>query len=478
VSADLRAEAEAAAQADPIARLEWERLSPEEQDLAVAGAAEWRKGVEASARRVGMSIAEYLDLVDPVDSALVDDWPAPPDPAVYRGPLGEITMAVASSTEADPVGILGTMMVMFGVACGGGRTLYQGSLQRANLSVLLAGETGFRGRKGTGLDIGRAVFRLAYHELEDLWLVGVASGEAIAGHLQRHEGEERVLIVESEFGRLLTVMNRQDSTLSPVLRNAWDGVPLGHARSRDESLVTRHHVGILGHITPVELAAKLTSVDAANGFLNRLLVLAVRRANVIPFPTAPDSLVARFVEPLHRAIIEAQTPAELAFDGPARNRWEDFYADLAIEPRFGLSGALTGRHEAQVARLALVYALSERSGVVGVDHLNAAIALANYSRRSITWAFGDSTGNRHADVLRGMLAEGEVPWDEARRGLGLRTAADMTDVVAVLVAARLAEVVTLPRQGGGRPLRVIRANGAKVARGMRERMTSLNAGTL
>ena len=51
-----------------------------------------------------------------------------------------------------------------------------------------------------------------------------------------------VLLVEPEFGRLLTIMNREGSTLSAVLRNAWDGVPLGHARARDESLVARHHV--------------------------------------------------------------------------------------------------------------------------------------------------------------------------------------------------------------------------------------------
>ena len=160
---------------------------------------------------------------------------------------------------------------MFGSACGEGHSLYQGSSQRSNLSILLVGETGFRGRKGTALDVARSVFRLSYPELDKLWLVGVASGEAITGHLSRHEDEERVLIVEPEFGRLLTIMNREGSTLSAVLRNAWDGVPLGHARARDESLIARHHVTLLGHVTPVELRAKLADADAANGFANRLL---------------------------------------------------------------------------------------------------------------------------------------------------------------------------------------------------------------
>jgi Protein of unknown function (DUF3987)/Bifunctional DNA primase/polymerase, N-terminal len=391
-------------------------------------------------------------------------WPDLPADAAYHGVLGDIALAVAPFSEADPVGVLGTGIAMFGSACGEGQALYQGSMQRTNSSIVLVGETGFRGRKGTALDVMRSVFALAYPDLADLWLVGVASGEAIAGHLGRHELEERVLIVETEFGRLLTIMNREGSTLSAVLRNAWDGVPLGHARSRDESLVTRHHITLLGHITPVELRAKLTDTDSANGFANRLLFLAVRRTRLVPFPTSPDEHVRGFIEPLHKAIIEARVPRELFFDAAARDRWEDFYAELGRTPRLGLAGAVTGRHEAQVARLALVYAVADRSTAIGVAHLEAAIALADYARRSATWALGDSTGNRHADVLRRMLADGELGWDEAKRALGLRTAADMAEAVSVLVDAGLAELISVAPPGGGRPRRVLRAKGAKGAK--------------
>jgi hypothetical protein len=477
--------------ADPTAPddLRYPVPEPELTPERAARAASWTAAVEASARRAGYdSIAAYLDAADrlgfdpatgPPDAEPEPEtvWPDPPADAAYHGVLGEIARAVAPHTEADPVGVLGTLLAMFGAACGGYRTLYQGSQQRTNLSVLLVGATGFGGRKGTALDQGRAVFRLAYPDLDGLWLVGVASGEAITGHLGRHESEERVLIVETEFGRLLTIMNRQDSTLSPVLRNAWDGVPLGHARARDESLVIRHHVTMLGHVTPVELRAKLTDVDAANGFVNRLLFLAVRRQRLIPFPTAPDEIVQPWIEALHRAIVEARLPGEMSFDEAARDRWEDFYAELAATPRLGLAGAVTGRHEAQVARLALVYALADRCPTIGVVHLDAAIALADYARRSAIWALGDSTGNRHADVLRRMLADGDVTYDEAKRSLGLRTGADLDAAVATLVDARLATVVKVSRRGGGRPARVIRANGANGAngaRGARTRTTGIS----
>ena len=62
-----------------------------------------------------------------------------------------------------------------------------GLMQRTNLTVLLVGGTGFGGRKGTSLDVCRSVFRFTYPDLDRLWLVGVASGEAIAGHYTRLE---------------------------------------------------------------------------------------------------------------------------------------------------------------------------------------------------------------------------------------------------------------------------------------------------
>jgi Bifunctional DNA primase/polymerase, N-terminal/Primase C terminal 1 (PriCT-1) len=454
----LRGEALAAA----LLALNVERCDPPKPDVEVR-----RLAQDYDRKADGGGIhATATDAAEPAPIE-AESWPAAPAAAAYHGVLGEIALAVAPLMEADRVAVLGTNLVMFGAACGGARTFYQGSMQRANLSVLLVGGTGFSGRKGTALDLSRTVFHLAYPDLDELWLVGVASGEAISGHLERKVPEDRVLIVEPEFGRILTIMNRQGSTLSPVLRNAWDGVPLGYGRARDESLVPTHHVALLGHITPIELRQKLTEVDAGNGFANRLLFLAVRRSQLVAFPVSPDRIVQPFLKPLHLAIIEAQAPGVLAFDDAARDRWEDFYVEMAMTPRLGLAGAVTGRHEAQVARLALVYALADRSPSIGVAHLEAAIALAEFARRSAIHALGDSTGNRHADVLRRMLEDGELSWKEAKQALGLRTAADMAEVVAVLLDAGVVEVVSVDRQAGGRPRRVIQAKAAKGAKDAR-----------
>jgi hypothetical protein len=212
----------------------------------------------------------------------------------------------------------------------------------------------------------------------------------------------------------------------------------------------------VAHVTPIELRDKLTGVDAANGFANRFLWLCVRRTQLIPFPKSPKPLIQPYIEPLHKAIAEAQQTGEMEWSVPAADRWESLYAERAAAARHGLLGAMVARSEAQIARLALLYALLDRSSEVRLEHLAAAEALWDYSERSVAYIFGASTGNRHADVLRDMLADGPVEWSDAKRSLGLRTAADLRDAVEILLVLRVAEVVPVGKAAGGRPKRVIR----------------------
>lgn len=387
------------------------------------------------------------------------EWPAAPDPLVYHGVLGEIVQAVTPMTEADPIAILGSLLAATGACMGHMRTIYQGSTQAANLFVALVGDSS-TGRKGTAASICRDVMTAAYPDWQNLIVAGLGSGEGLIGHLKRvEETEHRALVLESEFGRLLTVMAREGSTLSPVVRDAWDGVPMGRFLAREQWLVRWHHVSIAAHVTTVELQSKLTNTDAANGFGNRFLWLAVRRTKLVPFPESPRELVSPYLDSLYRAIDEAQTALEVKLSPAAADRWEALYSASAARQRPGLLGALLARAEAQIIRIALLYALLDRSTEVGAQHLAAAEALWEYAERSVVHIFGTSTGDRHADALREYLREGALEWESAKRALGLRSAADLSEAVAVLVSIGIAEVVTAPRDTGGRPRRVIRMVG-------------------
>lgn len=384
-------------------------------------------------------------------------WPAPPDDVAYHGCVGEIVRLVADRTEADPVGILGTVLAAAGVCMGRWRTIYQGSTQAANLFIVLVGDSS-SGRKGTAGSIGRDVMAEAWPDWEKLIVSGLGSGEGLISHLRKGENpEHRALVMESEFGRLLTVMARDGSTLSPVVRDAWDGVPMGRFLARESALVTWHHVGIIAHVTPIELRQKLTNTDAANGFGNRFMWLSVRRTRLVPFPESPRGLIPRHLsDALNLAIEAAQVPGEVPLSPEARDHWEDLYTRLSLRQRYGLRGALVARTEAQIIRLGLLYALLDRSAQIEVVHLEAACALWDYSERSVTHVFGDSTGNRNADQLRSMLADGAIEWEDARKSLGVRSGADLADAIDLLASLGIAEVVKAERKGGGRRGRVIR----------------------
>ena len=242
-------------------------------------------------------------------NADVPDWPDPPDEAAYHGVIGDIVRAVEAQHRGRP----GRASWGRWWACSGRPAAMPGPSIRGRSS----GRTHrscWWARRASGA--GRAQpstwgVRCSDWSIQSWTRCGSwesRRAKPITGHLGRSEGEPRVLLVEPEFGRLLTIMNREGSTLSAVLRNAWDGVPLGHARARDESLIARHHVSLLGHVTPIELRQKLTEADAANGFANRILFLAVRRQRLIPFPDSPDELVKEYVKPLRAAIDQRADP--------------------------------------------------------------------------------------------------------------------------------------------------------------------------
>ena len=398
--------------------------------------------------------------VAPAEPA-ASDWPEPPDDAVYHGPLGEIVRAVAPHTEADPVGVLGTLLASVGAAMGNLRYIYQGSAQAPNLFVVLVGDSS-TGRKGTAGSIAREVMNRAYPDWSGLIVPGLGSGEGLVGYLKAHEtqGEPRALVMESEFGRLLTVMAREGSTLSPMVRDAWDGVPMGRILAREQSIVHSHHVGIVAHVTPVELRAKLSGTDAANGFGNRFIWLAVRRTRLVPFPVSPvEHVDPGLFAAVGAAIAEAQTPGEVPWSPGARDAWEDLYLELTMHRPWGLLAAMTARTEAQIVRLALVYALLDRSPVIDVPHLRAARALWDYAVRSVASVFGTSTGDRHADALRVQLADGPLKWEDAKRALGVRSAAELESAVALLESLGIAERAKTRLATSKRPATVLRLTG-------------------
>jgi hypothetical protein len=98
----------------------------------------------------------------------------------------------------------------------------------------------------------------------------------------------------------------------------------------------------------------------------------------------------------------ARTLGTMTRDAEAMELWRAVYGELS-EGRPGLTGALLGRGEAHVLRLAMLYALLDRSVVIRAVHLLAALALWDYCEQSVRHIFGDSLGDPVADELLLLL---------------------------------------------------------------------------
>jgi hypothetical protein len=113
---------------------------------------------------------------------------------------------------------------------------------------------------------------------------------------------------------------------------------------------------------------------------------------------------------------------------------------------------VTGRAEAQVVRLACVYALMDSSSAIESEHLKAALAVWDYAEASARYIFGDATGDADADRVEEMLSgapEG-LTRTEIRDGFGRNIRSERIRAALELLE-RLGRVFKVIEQTGGRP---------------------------
>jgi hypothetical protein len=142
---------------------------------------------------------------------------------------------------------------------------------------------------------------------------------------------------------------------------------------RDHGSATDAHISVIGHITRDELRRYLTATGSANGFGNRFAWFAVRRARLLSDGGAWTMLARNTAtQALRMALAKASRLRELKRSCAAADLWRDSYR-LLTAGRPGLLGAMTSRAEAQVMRLAAVYAAADGSSEIDVVHMRAAM---------------------------------------------------------------------------------------------------------
>lgn len=353
------------------------------------------------------------------------EWPAPLREQAFHGIAGEFVELIEPHTEADSAALLVQFLAGFGNLVG--RTSYftaEADHHYPNVFAVMVGETS-KGRKGSSFGQVKRLLLL----IDETWAGrikgGLSSGEGliwsvrdpitkreptrengrVTGYQEIEadpgEGDKRLFVVEPEFASVLRVSARDGNTLSPVVRQSWDTGDLRTLTTgRSGSLVqaTEAYVSIIGHVTKDELRRYLDRTEAGNGFANRFLWCCVCRSKCLPEGGGAqgvnlDSLVIRLKDALTMAY-----RGEVRRDDEAREIWAAVYPDLS-EGKPGLFGAVTSRSEAQVMRLALIYALLDQSPLIKKEHLLAALAVWDYCEASARYIFGDAVGDPVADSL-------------------------------------------------------------------------------
>lgn len=200
-------------------------------------------------------------------------------------------------------------------------------------------------------------------------------------------------------------MGRDGNTLSAVIRQAWDSGNLRTMTKNSPAEATGAHISIIGHITKGELCRLMEATEASNGFCNRFLWPCVRRSKVLPEGGHFDeAALAPIILRLHAAVQFGREAQEIKRNDSAREVWRAIYSELS-EGKPGLLGSVVSRGEAQVMRLACLYALQDMSYVVTPDHLTAALALWEYCESSAKYIFGERLGDPIADEILKALRD-------------------------------------------------------------------------
>jgi hypothetical protein len=348
-------------------------------------------------------------------------WPELDDKALH-GLAGEVVRAMIPHTEADKVALLASLLAACGNAMGRGAHMRVGADRHyLNLNVGLVGETS-KGRKGMSWNLVRDLVHAADpFWAEDRIMGGLSSGEGLIYAVRDRRVSEdadgnpivldagaedkRLMVVEGEFAGPLRAMTRQGNTLSVLIRHAWDGGKLATLTKNSPLKATDAHISVIGHITRAELLRLLSETDAHNGFANRFLWLLVRRSKALPFGGEWNSAAASpLIQRIKDAIEFGREHRQIGWGKSARGLWTGVYAKLS-EGKPGLFGAATSRAEAQVVRLAALYAIMDRRHAIQHAHLEAALALWRYAEALALYIFGNATGDPVADRIINALEE-------------------------------------------------------------------------
>lgn len=346
-------------------------------------------------------------------------WPVPLKEEALHGLAGDFVRLIEPHTEADPTAILIQFLAAHG-NCIGRNAYYPVESTRHYLKIFpaIVGRTS-KGRKGTSWNHTRTIFERA----DAVWVknctgTGLTSGEGLIWHVRDQTTKDdppvvvdqgvtdkRFFVIEEEFASTLKVMTREGNILSPIIRQAWDDGNLRSLAKNSPAKATGAHISIVVHVTIDDLRRNLDRTETSNGFANRFIWVCVKRSKELSRGGGFHNLnVDSLLNRLRECLEFGRNAGEMRFDDETGLIWDGVYSGLS-EGKPGLFGAVISRAEAQVIRLACIYAILDKSTVIHKEHLYGALALWDYSEQSARYIFGDSIGDWIADRIHNSIKD-------------------------------------------------------------------------
>ena len=317
-------------------------------------------------------------------------------------------------TEAHPMAVAIHFLVFFSAHIGQRRYVRIGNeKQGLNFYAILVGDSGKV--KGTAESQARVIAKEATNLLEKKYdyqpprmISGLSSGEGLIESIKDPKDEsddtgcldKRLLIVESEYSKILEQQIRNGNTLSAELRDAYDGKTLSNA-TINSRIASSPHISIMGHITRDEFVGhKSFKSQSTNGSLNRNLIIYAHREVLVAIPRRYTDeevkiLSEWFAESIYRARDENnldnyQTESvgkEVMMSVEALALIEKEYKirEKAQDEMPGLLSSLASRQRVFVWRISAIFALMSGTDTIAVEHVRYAYRWLDYSLNSIRY---------------------------------------------------------------------------------------------
>ncbi len=307
----------------------------------------------------------------------------------FQGPFGEWALLASEQFEGRAEPLLLSVLVAFGAATGREPCFEIGAdRHRANEFLAVLGGT------GTGKGQTFNMVRRLFEQIDPAWAKvglrsGLSSGEGLIGLVAdpppgastpgTESRVKNVLVFEAEATRMFRAMKRETNTLSPILRDAWDGRSELSILTVSPVRATEPHLSVIIHSTGEELLSTMPPESLVNGFLNRFLLAENKISRQLPFGGDPSKIVPRELVPLlTKNLASARMTASVSMSTKARELWEAEYSRLT-SPENGPIGDYKARGRAHARRLGMLFTLSEGLSEVEERHVEAAIAVWQYS---------------------------------------------------------------------------------------------------